>query len=177
MRVMVLGAGVIGMSCAYYLARAGHEVTVVERQGGPALVTSFANAGGICPGFAGPWAAPEMPSKIARWLLARHAPVVVRPRLDPHQWRWLLRFVCNCSAERFARNKARMQRIAHYSKACLKELRAETGIAFDHGTGGVLQLFRTEAELAGAEKSARVLAQFGIAHRFADARDVLAIEP
>jgi D-amino-acid dehydrogenase len=118
-----------------------------------------------------------MPRKIARWLLARHAPVVVRPRLDPYQWRWLLRFARNCSAERFARNKARMQRIAHYSKACLKELRAETGIIFDHGTGGVLQLFRTEEEVAGAEKSARVLAEFGVAHRIVDARDVLAIEP
>jgi D-amino-acid dehydrogenase len=177
MRVMVLGAGVIGTSCAYYLARAGHEVTVVERQGGPALATSFANAGGICPGFAGPWAAPGMPRKIARWLLARHAPVVVRPRLDPHQWRWVASFLRNCSPERFARNKARMQRIAHYSKACLKELRAETGITFDHGTGGVLQLFRTGEELAGAEKSARVLAEFGVAHRIVDARDVLAIEP
>jgi D-amino-acid dehydrogenase len=177
MRVMVLGAGVIGTSCAYYLAKAGHEVVVVERQAGPALATSFANAGGICPGFAGPWAAPGMPRKIARWLLARRAPVVVRPRLDPHQWRWLARFLRNCSAEHFARNKARMQRIAHYSKACLKELRAETGIAFDHGTGGVLQLFRTEAELAGAEKSASVLAQFGVAHRIVDAREVVAIEP
>ena len=177
MRVMVLGAGVIGTTCAYYLGKAGHEVTVVERQGGPALATSFANAGGICPGFAGPWAAPGMPRKIAHWLLARHAPVVVRPRLDFYQWRWLASFLRNCSPERFARNKARMQRIAHYSKACLKELRAETGIAFDHGTGGVLQLFRTEEELAGAEKSARVLAQFGIAHRIAGARDVLAIEP
>jgi len=177
MRVMVLGAGVIGTSCAYYLARAGHQVVVVERQAVPALATSFANAGGICPGFAGPWAAPGMPRKIARWLFARHAPVVVRPRLDPYQWRWVASFLRNCSAERFARNKARMQRIAHYSKACLKELRAETGIAFDHGTGGVLQLFRTEEELAGAEKSARVLAEFGVAHRIVDARDVLAIEP
>src|SRR5262252_1539442 len=101
MQVMVLGAGVIGTSCVYYLAKAGHEVTVVERQGGPGLATSFANAGGICPGFAGPWAAPRMPRKIVHWLFARHAPVVVRPRLDFHQWRWLVRFVRNCSAERF----------------------------------------------------------------------------
>ena len=177
MRVMALGAGVIGTSCAYYLARAGHEVVVVDRQRGPALETSFANAGGICPGFAGPWAAPGLPFKVARWLLARDAPVVLRPRLDPYQWRWLARFLRNCSAERFARSKARMQRIAHYSKACLAELIAETHIAFDHGTGGVLQLFRTDEELAGAEKSARVLAEFGIAHRVIDAQEILAIEP
>jgi len=177
MRVMVLGAGVIGTSCAYYLARAGHEVVVVDRQRGPALETSFANAGGICPGFAGPWAAPGLPLKVARWLFTRDAPVVLLPRLDPYQWRWLARFLRNCSAERFARNKARMQRIAHYSKACLTELITDTGIAFDHGEGGVLQLFRTEEELAGAEKSARVLTEFGIAHRVIDAQEVLTIEP
>jgi D-amino-acid dehydrogenase len=177
MRVMVLGAGVIGTSCAYYLARAGHEVVVVDRQRGPALETSFANAGGICPGFAGPWAAPGLPFKVACWLFTRDAPVVLRPRLDPYQWRWLARFLRNCSAERFARNKARMQRIAHYSKACLAELIADAHIAFDHGAGGVLQLFRTEEELAGAEKSARVLAEFDVAHHVIDAQGVLAIEP
>jgi D-amino-acid dehydrogenase len=177
MRVMVLGAGVIGTGCAYYLARAGYEVVVADRQRGPALETSFANAGGICPGFAAPWAAPGLPLKVARWLFARDAPVVLRPRLDPYQWRWLARFLRNCSAERFARNKTRMQRIAHYSKACLKELMADTHIAFDHGEGGVLQLFRTEEELAGAEKSARVLAEFGIAHRVIGAQEILAIEP
>jgi D-amino-acid dehydrogenase len=177
MRVIVLGAGVIGTTSAYYLARAGHEVTVVERQSGPALETSFANAGGICPGFAGPWAAPGMPGKIARWLFARNAPVALRPRLDAHQWRWLALFLKNCGAEPFARNKARMQRIAHYSKACLTQLRAETGIAFDHGRGGVLQLFRTEEELAGAAKATRVLEQFGVAHCLLDAKGVFAVEP
>jgi D-amino-acid dehydrogenase len=177
MRVMVLGAGVIGTSSAYYLAKSGHEVVVVDRRSGPALETSFANAGGICPGFAGPWAAPGMPANIMRWLFTRHAPLVLRPRFDPHQWRWLIRFLRNCGAERFARNKARMQRIAHYSKACLKELCEETGIAFDHGTGGVLQLFRTEEELAGAAKSTRVLAEFGVMHRMLDTEGVLAVEP
>jgi D-amino-acid dehydrogenase len=177
MRVMVLGAGVIGTSAAYYLAKAGHEVVVVDRRSGPALETSFANAGGICPGFAGPWAQPGMPAKVARWLFARHAPFVLRPRLDTQQWRWLTRFLRNCRPERFARNKARMQRIAHYSKACLKELREETGIAFDHGTAGVLQLFRTEEELAGAENSTRVLTEFQVKHRMLDAAGVLAVEP
>jgi D-amino-acid dehydrogenase len=177
MRVMVLGAGVIGTTSAYYLSMSGHEVEVVDRRSGPALETSFANAGGICPGFAGPWAAPGMPANILRWLFTRHAPLVLRPSLDPHQWRWLIRFLRNCGAERFARNKARMQRIAHYSKACLEKLCEDTGIAFDHGTGGVLQLFRTEAELAGAEKSTRVLIKFGIMHRILDAKGVLAVEP
>ena len=177
MRVMVLGAGVIGTSCAHYLLKSGHDVVVLDRQDGPALETSFANAGGICPGFAGPWAAPGLPAKVARRLFTRHAPVTWHPRLDPYQWRWLLRFLRNCTPERFARNKARMQRIAHYSKACLKELMADTGIVFDHGTGGVLQVFRTEEELAAAESSARVLAEFGIAHSIVGAQDVMAMEP
>ena len=177
MRVLVLGAGVIGTTSAYYLAKAGHEVVVVDRRAGPGLETSFANAGGICPSFAGPWAAPGMAGKIVRWLFARHAPLVPRPSLDPHQWGWLMRFLRNCSAERFGRNKARMQRIAHYSKACLKELREETGIAFDHSTGGVLQLFRTKQELTGAARSSRVLAEFGVTHRILDAQGILAVEP
>ncbi len=177
MRVLVLGAGVIGTSCAYYLAKAGHEVIVVDRQPGPALETSFANAGGICPGFAGPWAAPGIPLEVVRWLFTRHAPLALRPTLDLDQWRWLARFVRNCSPERFARNKAHMQRIAHYSKACLRHLREETGIAFDHGFGGVLQVFRSNEELAGAERSTRVLEDFGIAHRLVDAGGVIAIEP
>src|SRR3977135_4135489 len=171
MRVMVLGAGVIGTSCAYYLLKAGHDVVVLDRQSGPALETSFANAGGICPGFAGPWAAPGTAAKVARWLFACHAPIVWRPRLDPYQWRWLFQFLRNCTPERFARHKARRQRIAHYSKACLKDLRADTGITFDHGTSGVLQVFRTEEELAAAESSARVLAEFGVAHSIVDAQE------
>jgi len=150
---------------------------VLDRQRGPALETSFANAGGICPGFAGPWAAPGMAAKVARWLFARHAPIVWRPRLDPYQWRWLFQFLRNCAPERFGRNKARMQRIAHYSKACLKDLFAETSIAFDHGTGGVLQVFRTEAALAAALNAARVLAEFGVSHRIVDAQGAMAIEP
>jgi D-amino-acid dehydrogenase len=176
MKVLVLGAGVIGTTCAYYLTRAGHEVVVVDRQAGPGLETSFGNAGGVCPSFAGPWAAPGMPLKVARWLFAAHAPLMLRPRFDPHQWRWLASFLGNCTAERFARNKARMQRIAHYSKACLVALREETNIAYDHGTGGVLQIFRTQEEIEGGARSAKVLASFGIPHQIVDADGVRQIE-
>jgi len=93
MKVIVLGAGVIGTACAYYLSKAGHEVTVIDRRSGPALETSFGNAGGVCPGFAGPWAAPGMPLKVVRWLFAQHAPLMLRPRLDLRQWQWLAAFV------------------------------------------------------------------------------------
>ncbi len=177
MKVLVLGAGVVGTTCAHYLFHDAHEVMVVDRQPGAALETSYANAGGICPGFAGPWAAPGMPLKVLRWLFAPHAPLMLRPRLDPAQWRWLARFVGNCTAERFAHNKALMQRIAHYSKACLVSLRAETGIVYDQGTGGVLQVFRTSEELDGGCRAAKVLAEFGVAHRLVDAAEVVSIEP
>lgn len=173
----MLGAGVVGTACAYYLSRDGHEVTVVDRQPGAALETSFGNAGGVCPGFAGPWAAPGMPLKVLRWLFEAHAPLMLRPRLDPAQWRWLARFVGNCTAERFARNKARMQRIAHYSKGCLLALREETGIDYDHGSGGVLQIFRTADECEGGRRAAKVLEQFDVAHRLVSAEEVVAIEP
>jgi len=176
-KVLVLGAGVVGITCAHYLSRDGHEVTVVDRQSGAALETSFGNAGGICPGFAGPWAAPGMPLKVLRWLFRSHAPLMLRLRLDPAQWRWLAQFVVNCSAERFARNKARMQRIAHYSKACLGKLREETGIEHDHGSGGVLQIFRTEEELEGGRLAAKVLERFAVEHRLVDRDEALKIEP
>ncbi len=177
MKVLVLGAGVIGTTCAHYLNKAGHEVTVVERREGPALETSFANAGGICPGFAGPWANPGLPLKALRWVFERDAPLKLRPTFDSHQWRWLAAFLGNCTAERFTRNKARMQRIAHYSKACLVALRQETGIAYDDGIGGVLQLFRTEDEVEGGRRSSCVLETFEVPHRMVDASEVKALEP
>ncbi|MDC7786619.1 D-amino acid dehydrogenase [Rhodoplanes sp. TEM] len=177
MNILVLGAGVVGTACAHYLNRAGHRVTVVERRSGAGLETSFGNAGGVCPGFAGPWAAPGMPVKALKWMLDRYAPLAMRPTFDPHQYVWLAAFLKNCSVERYARNKARMQRIAHYSKACLVALRAETGIAYDHGEGGVLQLFRTADEVAGGRRASAVLEKFGVVHQLLDADGVLAAEP
>ena len=177
MKVLVLGAGVIGTTTAYYLHKAGHEVVVVDRQARAGLETSFANAGGICPGFAGPWAAPGIPGKALRWLFERHAPLSIRPQFDALQWRWLAAFIGNCTAERFARNKANIQRIAHYSKACLVALREETGIAYDNGAGGVLQIFRTEAEVENAQRAAKVLRSFNVAHRLVDLKAAIEIEP
>jgi D-amino-acid dehydrogenase len=177
LKVLVLGAGVIGTTTAYYLHKAGHEVVVVDRQPDVARETSFANAGGVCPGFAGPWAAPGMPLKVLSWLFERSAPLSVRPRLDLQQWRWFAAFVGNCTAERFARNKARMQRIAHYSKACLMALREEAGLAYDHGTGGVLQIFQTDKEVEAAHHSAKVLESFDVAHRLVSPKEAIEIEP
>lgn len=177
MRILVIGAGVVGVTSAWYLTRDGHQVTVVESREGVGLETSFGNAGGVCPGFAGPWAAPGMPLKALKWMAKESAPLKVRARLDPAQWTWLARFVGNCTPERFAANKARMQTIAHFSKACLVALREETDIAYDHGTGGVLQIFATDEEAEGGAQSAGVLDTLGIEHQLLSPQEALAVEP
>lgn len=177
MRIVVIGAGVIGVTAAWYLAQDGHEVTVVDRAAGPARETSFANAGGVCPGFAGPWAAPGMPLKALKWMTQAHAPFRLRLRADPDQWRWLAAFLRNCTARRFAENKTRMQRIAHYSLACLRHLRAETGIAYEQAGDGVLQTFSTPAQLVNGRLAAAVLARQGVPHRLVDRPGALALEP
>src|SRR5574339_1139292 len=131
MRVLVLGGGVIGVSSAWYLARAGHEVVVIDRQPAVAQETSFANAGQISPGYASPWAAPGVPLKALKWLFQRHAPLAIKPGMDPQQYLWLLQMLRNCTHARYAVNKARMVRLSEYSRDVLDELRAETGIDFE----------------------------------------------
>src|SRR5258705_7382641 len=142
MRILVLGAGVIGVTSAWYLARAGHEVTVLDRQPGAALETSFGNAGQISPGYASPWAGPGVPAKAIKWLLQKHGPLVIRPKLDPVMWLWLLKMLRNCTSARYAVNKSRMIPIAEYSRDCLRALRSETGIRYDERERCTLQLFR-----------------------------------
>ncbi|MDB5943607.1 MAG: D-amino-acid dehydrogenase, partial [Ramlibacter sp.] len=131
MKVLVLGAGVIGTTASWYLAKAGHEVTVLERQPGPGLETSFANAGEVSPGYSAPWAGPGVPAKAVKWLLMRHRPLVIRPHFDIHLVRWCLAMLRNCTAARYEVNKSRMVRLAEYSRDVLRQLRADTGIRYD----------------------------------------------
>jgi len=163
MRVIVLGSGVVGVTTAYYLARAGHDVTVVDRQPGPALETSFANAGQISPGYASPWAAPGIPLKAFKWLFQRHAPLAIQPDGTLFQLQWMWAMFRNCDAERYAVNKERMVRLAEYSRDCIRALRAETGIEYEGRQQGTLQLFRTQAQFDGAAKDIEVLKQAGVA--------------
>src|ERR1700750_1266282 len=111
MDIIVLGGGVIGVSTAWYLARAGHKVTVVERQAGAGLETSFANAGEISPGYSAPWAAPGLPLKAVKWLFMHYRPLVIRPRVDPAMVAWGIRLLSNCTTARYAVNKGRMLRL------------------------------------------------------------------
>jgi D-amino-acid dehydrogenase len=162
MRVIVLGSGVVGVTTAYYLARAGHDVTVVDRQPGPALETSFANAGQISPGYASPWAAPGIPLKAFKWLFQRHAPLAIQPDGTLFQLQWMWEMFRNCDAERYAVNKERMVRLAEYSRDCIRALRAETGIGYEGRQQGTLQLFRTQAQFDGAAKDIEVLKEAGV---------------
>ncbi|PCE28513.1 D-amino acid dehydrogenase [Burkholderia ubonensis] len=157
MRVVVLGSGVVGVASAYYLARAGHEVTVIDREAGPALETSFANAGQISPGYAAPWAAPGVPLKAVKWMFEKHAPLAIRLDGTRFQLQWMWQMLRNCTAERYAVNKGRMVRLAEYSRDCIQALRADTGIEYEGRTGGTLQLFRTQQQLDGAAKDIAVL--------------------
>jgi D-amino-acid dehydrogenase len=162
MRVIVLGSGVVGVTTAYYLAKAGHEVTVIDRQPGPALETSFANAGQISPGYASPWAAPGIPLKAFKWLFQRHAPLAIQPDGSLFQLQWMWEMFRNCDAGRYAVNKERMVRLAEYSRDCIRALRAETGIAYEGRQQGTLQLFRTQAQFDGAAKDIEVLKDAGV---------------
>ena len=177
MKVLVLGAGVIGVTSAYYLAKNGHEVTVVDRQSEPALETSFANAGEVSPGYASPWAGPGVPIKAIKWLLMKHGPLVIRPTLDPSMWAWLIKMLRNCTSARYAINKSRMIPLAEYSRDALRALRSDTGIRYDERSLGTLQLFRTQAQLDGAADDIAVLKQYGVPYELLDREGCIAAEP
>lgn len=177
MKVLILGSGVIGVTSAYYLARAGHEVTVVDRQPEPALETSFANAGEVSPGYSSPWAGPGVPVKAVKWLLMKHGPLVVRPSLDPVMWVWLLKMLRNCTSARYAVNKSRMIPIAEYSRDALRDLRRDIGIQYDERSQGTLQLFRYQAQLDGTGEDIAVLKQYGVPFEVLSREGCIAVEP
>jgi len=177
MSVLILGSGVIGTSIAYYLAREGHSVTVVDRQSAPALETSFANAGEISPGYSAPWAGPGVPIKAIKWLLMLHSPLVIKPMIDPAMWRWGMSMLRNCTEARYRINKGRMVRLAEYSRDCLKQLRADTGIRYDDRAQGTLQLFRNQKQLDGVGKDIEILQQYGVPFELLDRAGYVAHEP
>ncbi|MCA0210247.1 MAG: D-amino acid dehydrogenase [Proteobacteria bacterium] len=177
MKVAILGSGVIGVASAWYLTEAGHEVVVIDRQPGPALETSFANAGEISPGYASPWAAPGIPQKAIRWLMMHHAPLILQPAVDREMLGWLFAMLRNCTSARYAVNKARMVRLAEYSRDRLIALRADTGIAYDERMQGTLQLFRTQKQLDGIAKDIAVLRAGDVPFEVLDREGCIAVEP
>ncbi|HDR8967983.1 D-amino acid dehydrogenase [Burkholderia vietnamiensis] len=177
MRVVILGSGVVGVASAYYLARAGHEVTVIDREAGPALDTSFANAGQISPGYAAPWAAPGVPLKAVKWMFEKHAPLAIRLDGTRFQLQWMWQMLRNCTPERYAINKGRMVRLAEYSRDCLQALRADTGIEYEGRTGGTLQLFRSQQQLDGAAKDIAVLREANVPFELLSPAELKNAEP
>ncbi len=177
MKVIVLGAGVVGVTSAYQLAKAGHEVTVVDRQEGPALETSFANAGEVSFGYCSPWAAPGIPMKAMKWLFMEHAPLILRPKMETTMLSWMAQMLMNCTSQRYAINKSRMLRIADYARVSLAEVRAETGIAYDERMQGTLQLFRTQQQLEASAKDVKALAADGVPYEVLDPEGCIRVEP
>lgn len=177
MRVAVLGSGAIGTSVAYYLAQYGHEVTVIDRRHGPALETSYANAGEVSPGYSAPWAGPGIPLKAIKWMLMTHSPLVIWPLLDAAMWRWGWMMLANCTERAYRLNKSRMVPIAEYSRDCLRRLRADTGIAYDERAQGTLQLFRTHKQLDGIAKDIEILKEYGVPYEVLDRAGFCRVEP
>ncbi|WP_213993637.1 D-amino acid dehydrogenase [Sodalis sp. dw_96] len=177
MRVIILGSGVIGVTSAWYLARAGHEVMVLERQPGPALETSAGNAGQISPGYAAPWAAPGVPLKAIKWMFQRHSPLAIRLNGTDHQFHWMWQMLRNCDSRHYYINKSRMVRLAEYSRDCLKALRTDTGIQYEGRQGGTLQIFRTEQQFASAAKDIAVLRDEGVPFELLESRQLAGVEP
>ncbi|MEY4871338.1 MAG: hypothetical protein RLZZ563_668 [Pseudomonadota bacterium] len=177
MKIVVLGAGVIGVTSAWYLAKAGHDVTVIDRQAGPSLETSFANAGEISPGYSSPWAAPGIPMKAIKWMFMKHAPLIIQPRPDLAKLGWMAQMLSNCTTAAYQTNKRRMVRLAEYSRDCLMDLRLETGITYDERTQGTLQLFRSQKQVEAAAKDIEVLRADGVPFEVLDRDACIAAEP
>jgi D-amino-acid dehydrogenase len=177
MKVVVMGAGVIGVTTAYYLARQGAEVIVLDRQSGPGLETSYANAGELSYGMTSPWAAPGIPLKALKWLFMKRRPLFIWPLISPTMWKWGAQMVMNCTEEAYVRNKSRMVRISNYSRDCMPDLIAETGIDYDGREQGTLQLFRTEKQLKGSKADQAILAEFDSPYEVLDRDGCIAVEP
>lgn len=177
MKVIVLGAGVIGVTTAYYLARAGAEVVVLDRQAGPGLETSYANAGELSYGMTSPWAAPGVPLKALKWLFMKRRPLFIWPLISPTMWKWGLQMLMNCNEKAYAVNKGRMVRISNYSRDVLPELIAETGIDYDGREQGTLQLFRTEKQMKAAKADMAILDAYDSPYALLDPAGCIAVEP
>lgn len=178
MDVLVLGSGAVGTSLAYFLAKKGFKVTVVDRQDGAGLETSYGNAGQISPGYASPWAAPGIPMKAIKWLMQReHAPLAIRPTGSLKQYHWMWQLLRNCNEKSYATNKARMVRVSEYSRDCLRDLRKEIDLHYEERTLGTTQLLRTEVQMQAIQKDIAVLEAFNVPYEVLDRDGIVAVEP
>lgn len=177
MKVLVIGAGVVGTTTAWYLAQAGHEVVVIDRQPGAGQETSFANGGQISVSHAEPWANPSALRKIIRWMGKEDAPLLFRWRLDPELFRWGLQFLRECPAHRTRINMRAIVSLAIYSRTCLQTLRQQTGIQYDALTRGILHFYTDAREYEAATMAAAAMRDYGLDRRAVDAAECVRIEP
>jgi D-amino-acid dehydrogenase len=177
MKVIVLGAGLLGVTSAYFLRQLGHEVVVLDRQASPAAETSFANGGQISVSHAEPWANPSAPLKLLQWLGKEDAPLLFRLRADMRQWLWGLQFLRECTPARTRRNIEQIVRLGTYSRQVLQDLRASTGLHYDERTQGILHFYTNAKEFAAAEAPAAQMRALGCDRRVISADEAVRLEP
>ena len=177
MKIIVLGAGIIGISTAWHLLEQGHEVTVVDRQPGPALETSFANAGQISVSYCEPWANSAAPWKALKWMFDKQAPLLFRPQLDWDQWRWGLKFLAQCNDAAFARNVQQLVALGAYSHHALKDIVASTGIAFNRLERGIAHFYSDRKAFNDAAVAVDLMRKYGVERRLVTREELLNIEP
>jgi D-amino-acid dehydrogenase len=177
MRVIVLGAGLLGVTSAYFLRQQGHEVTVIDRQATPAAETSFANGGQISVSHAEPWANPSAPLKVLKWLGQEDAPLLFRIRADMRQWLWGLQFLRECTPARTRHNIEQIVRLGTYSRDTLQALRRDIGLEYDQRTQGILHFYTSQKEFDGAEGPAAQMRELGCDRRVVSADEAVRLEP
>ncbi|NYT57446.1 D-amino acid dehydrogenase [Alcaligenaceae bacterium] len=177
MKIAVLGSGIIGVSTAWWLNQAGHDVVVIDRESGPAQATSRANGGQISVSYSEPWASPQTPLRLLRWLCQDNAPMLFRPQFDLKQWWWGLMFLRECLPGRLAPNIRAMVRMSEYSRNTLQAMRSELGIEYNHLERGILNFYRDPAEFEHSQKMADVMRDFGVDRRIVSPDEIMQIEP
>ncbi|HCN70394.1 MAG TPA: amino acid dehydrogenase [Pusillimonas sp.] len=177
MKVVVLGSGIIGVASAWWLKQAGHDVVVIDRQPGPAQETSRANGCQISVSYAEPWANPQTPMKLLKWLLKDNAPMAFRPQADWRQWAWGLQFLLECRASRVPKNIRPMVALAEYSLQTLKGMREDLGIEYNHLSRGILNFYRNNEQFDASQQAAGYMRDYGLDRRIVSKEEVLQIEP
>ena len=177
MKVIILGAGIIGTSTAWHLLQLGHDVTVVDRQPDAALETSFANAAQISVSYCEPWANKHAPMKALKWMFDKEAPLLLRPHVDPQQWSWLTKFLAECNDRSFARNVQQIVALGAYSHTALKDVVAQTGIQFNRLERGIAHFFTSDEAVEDAHQAVALMRQYGVDRRMVSTEEFLKIEP
>ncbi len=177
MKIIVLGAGILGTTSAWFLSKDGHEVTVIDRQPGAALETSYANGSQISVSYAEPWANPGAPLKILKWLGKADSPLLFRLNADPYQWIWGVAFLANCTASRTRFNTIQLTNLGIYSRDTLRALRRETGVEYDALERGILHLYENDADFEAARPGLELMREFGCTMDFLDPEAIVRLEP